>query len=86
MAMRTRAKLAEGSILTLMPVLENKYGQKVYVAKNPASWRTNYSVWADCGREWSTMLASHHKTKKLAVAAAKRLRSKNVLRFLGWVK
>ena len=57
---------AEGSILTLVPVLENKYKQKVYVAKNPASWSTNYSVWAYCGSRWPTrMLVSHHKTRNL---------------------
>jgi len=84
--LRSRKIKAEGSTLTLMPVLVNKIGQKVYIAKNPAGWRTNYSVWADCGREWGLMLASHHRTKELAVAKAKHLRNKNVLRVLGWVK
>ena len=83
---RYRKIRAEGSTLTLEPVLVNKYKQTIYVAKNPARWATNYSVWADCGRGWSLMLASHHKTKKLAVAKAKRLSTKNVLRVLGWVK
>ena len=77
---------AEGRTLTLTPVLVNEYKQGIYVAKNPASWSSNYSVWADVGSGWGKMLASHHKTRELAVAAAKRLRSKNVLRVLGWVK
>ena len=84
--MRSVKVKAEGSTLTLVPVLVNKYGQTIYIAKNPARWVSNYSVWGYPGRVWGKMLVSHHRTKELATAAAKRLRSKNVLRVLGWVK
>jgi len=84
MVMKSVKIKAEGSMLTLEPVLVNKFGQKVYVAKNPSGWKTNYSVWVYGGRGWSMMLASHHRTKVLAVGAAKRLASKDVLKVLGW--
>ena len=77
---------AEGTMLTLTPALINNYGQKIYIAKHPESWKSNYSVWADCGKRWSRMLVSHHRTRDLATKAANRLRNKNVLRVLGWVK
>lgn len=73
---------AEGRTLTLEPVLTNKKRQKIYVAKNPRSWQTNYSVWSFQGGGW--LLVSHHRTKVLAVAAAKRLNNKDVLKVLGW--
>ena len=84
MVMKLVRVRAEGSTLTLEPVMVNKLGQKVYVAKNPAGWKTNYSVWVYGGSGWGKMLASHHKTKALAIAAAKRLANKDVLKVLGW--
>ena len=84
MAMKSVKIRAEGSTLTLEPVLVNKLGQKVYIARNPTGWKTNYSVWVYGGRGWGVMLASHHRTKALATSAAKRLANKDVLKILGW--
>ena len=72
----------EGARLILQPVLINKHDQKVYVAKHPKSWKTNYSVWVDAGKGWDKMLASHHRSKDLAIAGARRLQNKDVLRVL----
>lgn len=77
---------AEGATLTLEPVLENVYKQRLYVAKNPSNWRTKYSLWAYVGKGWGRMLVSHHSTKSLAEKAAKRLKNRDVLRVLGWRK
>jgi hypothetical protein len=75
---------AEGSVLTLEPVLVNKFGQRIYVAKNPSSWKMNYSLWAHAGRGWGAMVVSQHKTKAAVIVAAKRLANKDVLKVLGW--
>ncbi len=82
--LKPRKVKAEGDTLTLKPVLRNSKRQIIYVAKNPQRWATNYSLWANPGRGWGWMLISHHKTFATAVAAAKRLKDKDVLKVLGW--
>jgi len=65
----------------------NKFGQFVKVVKNPKSWRYSYSVRAHYreGKKWyGPLIASQHKTKKAAEAAARTLRNKDVLVVLGW--
>ncbi len=70
----------DGATLVLKPVLRNTHGQIIYVAKNPRSWATNYSVWANVER--TKALVSHHKTKVLATALAQRLQNTDVLQWL----
>ncbi len=76
----------EGTWLTLEPILRNNNGQVIYVAKNPADWLSNYSVWArEAKGKLGMLLVSQHKTKALAVTAAEQLRNKDVLHIHGWV-
>ena len=83
MVRRNRVSIrVEGAQLILQPVLINKHDQKVYVAKHPKSWKTKYSVWVDAGGGWGYMLASHHRAKHTAIAGARRLQNKDVLRVL----
>lgn len=58
--------------------------QRIFVKKNPPSWRSPYSVRAmvDGGH----YIVSHHKTKALAEKAAKRIAKQDVRRVLGFIK
>jgi hypothetical protein len=90
MAMNPVKIRAEGSTLTLEPVLTNKLGQKVCIAKNPPSWKMMYSVWVKSGSFFGGMgtrgfgVLSQHRTKAAALTAAKRVANKDVLKVLGW--
>lgn len=57
--------------------------QKVYVYRNPRSWKYPYSVRADVddGRGY---IVSQHTTKALATKAAKKVAKQDVLKVLGW--